>query len=93
MSKKDAVCFLTEHLDEAEVQSIKALSRGDATEHQQALALHVIVKKLARTHDLHYIPQSPDQTAFLNGRAFVGHRILKIINQPVQESAGKDTTE
>ena len=77
----------TEELDVPEHQAIKALAQGDATPYQQKLALQVIVKKFSRTHDLLFKEGSPDGTAFLQGRGFVGTRILKAINTDVKETA------
>ncbi|MDX1300331.1 MAG: hypothetical protein R3260_19130 [Pseudomonas sp.] len=70
-------------LDKQDVQAIKALYRGDADEHQQRLALQVIVNKFSRAQDLLYIPSDTHGTTFLNGRAFVGAQILKCLNLPV----------
>lgn len=82
-SKKSNICFLTPTLSKLDVEAIKALNRGDATDHQQRLALAVICNKLSRAQDALYIPGTFDETAFLNGRAFVGQKILKIINLPI----------
>lgn len=75
--------FAVEQVTKQEVAAIKALAIGEATEVQQKLALHVIVNKFSRAQDLLYIPGSFDQTALLNGRAFVGQQVLKYINIPV----------
>lgn len=94
MSNNKPICVQTPKLTEAEQQSIKALSRGDATPHQQNMALKVIVNKLCRADDLLYIPNSFDETAFLQGRGFVGQRIMKIIKQPLnsmnEDSSNED---
>lgn len=81
--KKESECFKTSTLDKHDIEAIKALAKGEATEHQQKLALAVIVKKFARTHDQPFIPDSRDETSFLSGRCFVGNKILKIISQPI----------
>lgn len=70
-------------IDEHEHKALRALWRGEATEYQQRLALATIVNKFARTHDLLICPGSPEGTGIMNGRAFVGMRILKYINQPL----------
>jgi hypothetical protein len=75
--------FSVEPLSKAEVHALRDLHKGVATEHQQHMALYVIINKFARAQDLLYIPDSFDQTAMLNGRAFVGQQILKYINIPV----------
>lgn len=81
--KKVSICFQTPALDKHDIEAIKALDNGTATEYQQKLALAVIVKKLSRTHDLLFVPNSHDETAFLSGRGFVGDKIIKIISQPI----------
>lgn len=72
-----------EDLTKDEVHALRDLYKGEATARQQQLALYVIVNKFARAQDLLYVPGSFDQTAILNGRAFVGQQILKYINIPV----------
>lgn len=69
--------------EESEVAALRALYRGDADAHQQRLALALIVNKFARTHDLLICPGSPEGTGVMNGRAYVGMKILKYINLPV----------
>ena len=83
MTVEAPVCLHVDPLTRQERVAVKALQAGEADAHQQALALAVVVKKLAATHELKYIPGAPDETAFMNGRSFVGYQLLKIINQPV----------
>jgi hypothetical protein len=82
-NKKLSVCFQTPQIGKLEIEAIKALNKGEATEHQQRLALSTICNKFSRSQDGLYIPGTFDETAFLNGRAFVGQKILKIINLPI----------
>lgn len=83
MSKRNEECFQCADLHKEEHQALKALSKGEATEYQQRLALKVIVNIFSRSHDMLFIPGAPDQTVFMNGRAFVGQKILKYLNIPV----------
>lgn len=85
MTTKKPISVLTPKLTEDEERAIKALWRGDATEYQQRLSLKVIVNKLCRADDLLYIPGSFDETAFLQGRGFVGSQIMRIIKQPLKK--------
>jgi len=62
--------FDYEPLDKQDVIALKALNAGEADPGQQRLALHVIINKLSRAHDLMYIPGAQDETAFLNGPHF-----------------------
>ena len=75
--------LVVEKITKEEVHALRDLHQGVATERQQQVALYVIINKFSRAQDLLYIPDSFDQTAILNGRAFVGQQILKYINIPV----------
>ena len=77
------IAFQVPRLEDAEHSALKALYAGEATAYQQRLALQIIINKLSRAQDLPYIPGSFDETAFLNGRAFVGQQLLKYFNLPV----------
>lgn len=83
MAKKESECFQCAELDKPEIEAIKALYKGEADEYQQKLCLSVIVNKFSRTHDMLYIPGSFDQSSFISGRAFVGQKILKVVNIPI----------
>jgi len=95
-SKRSEECFQCRELDKEEHQAIKALQRGDASEYQQRLALKVIINVFSRSHDMLFIPGAADQTVFMNGRAFVGQKILKYLNIPIgklqeEEHDGENT--
>lgn len=62
-----------------DVAAIQALHRGDATADQQKRALDYIIT-LAGTYDLSYRPESDRDTAFAEGKRFVGLQIVKAIN-------------
>lgn len=81
--KIDNICLQVRQPHKHEHEALKNLSDGTATEYQQKLALKYIVDSLCRAHDLLYVPNSFDETAFINGRAFVGQNIVRIIKQPV----------
>lgn len=83
MANKINQCFKVRKVTEAEHSALRALHNGDATEYQQRLALKYIINSTSRAQDQLYIPNSFDETAFLNGRAFVGQHILKLLNVPV----------
>jgi len=93
IKKKENICFSTPRLGKREVEAIKALNKGEASKHQQKLALAVICNKLSRAQDLLYSPNSSDETAFLNGRGFVGQKILKIINVPIGKLINEEEAE
>ena len=75
----------TQELTQREHIAVQAVAAGEADEYQQKLFVKVIVDKFSRSHDLAYVPDSPDQTTFLAGRGFVGKKILKYINKPVSK--------
>lgn len=64
-----------------ETRALKALEKGEATSHQQQLALATIIKKFAATHDEPFIAGQADATGFMAGRGFVGRRILLHLKQ------------
>ena len=76
-------CFAIEPLDDIDKRAIRALQSGEATPAQQQLAIYVIVNKLSRSHDVLFVPNDHDQTAFLAGRGYVGQQILKICKTPI----------
>ena len=86
-------CFDVPKIDKQEIQALKALYQGEATEGQQRLALHAIVNKMARAHDVLYIPgDNGRDSAFLSGRAFVGQQILMFLKLPVSALKAYDDT-
>ena len=68
-------CFGVPRLSRQDHEAIRALYNGEASESQQRLALEVIVKKFAQPQDLLFVPGAPDETGFVNGRAFVASQI------------------
>jgi hypothetical protein len=70
-------------LTKEEHSALKCLQRGEATPGQQHMALSAIVNKLSRAHDILLIPGNPEGTGVLNGRAFVGMKILRYLNVPI----------
>jgi len=63
--------------EKADAASINALARGEATPYQQVRALKFIVEVLCATYDQSYIPGNPLDTAFREGRRFVGLQVVK----------------
>lgn len=63
---------------DADIASLQALQRGDATPEQQQRAVDWIVNQAAATYDLEYRPDSRDH-AFCSGRRFVGLQIVKML--------------
>ncbi len=70
-----------------QARAIKALSEGTATGVQQRLALSCILKDISRCYDVTFVPGKPDESAYLQGRAFVGLEIVRMIKLPLYELA------
>ena len=85
MAKKINQCFVCIAPTRQEHEAIKNLSKGEATEYQQQLALKYIVHGISRADDLLFIPDSMSETGVLNGRAFVGKKIQKLIKLPLSD--------
>ena len=79
MTDKMAECFITP-IEDDEFAAIRAVAAGTADEYNQRLAIAAIIHKVCRHGDLAFVPGAPDETAFFNGRQFVGTRLLRIIN-------------
>lgn len=79
-----SVAIESPKLTAQELRSIQALAKGEADPGQQGMALQVIVKKFAQPSDLMYVPESPLDTAFLNGRGYVATLIRGAVNQQVE---------
>ncbi|RWI22872.1 MAG: hypothetical protein EOQ92_18330 [Mesorhizobium sp.] len=69
--------------EDLDVEAIKAVAAGTASEGQQKRAIGWIVHKAAMTHDEPFVPSQPDVTAHLTGRMNVGRQILKLVNTPI----------
>ena len=63
-----------------QVYALKALSQGEADPYQQKLALKTIVDNFCGTYQRSFLPGKPDETVFMQGRAFPGQRIFHHIN-------------
>lgn len=72
-------------LDEHNVWSVKLLAKGEASAEQQIAALEFILHKLAQTDNQSFVPNDMSggqNTAFLEGRRFVGRELRRIILEP-----------
>lgn len=71
--------------ENGDVSSLQALARGVANEGQQKRALDYIINTLGMTYEHTYVPGSERDSAFAQGRRFVGLQIVKLVNLPVHE--------
>lgn len=62
----------------SDAAAIQALARGEADADQQRRAIRWIVETAASAYDMHYRPESPRDTDFALGRAFVGQQVVKL---------------
>lgn len=60
------------------VYAMKAMSKGEATESQQKLILAEMMA-LTGYYDLSYRPDSERDTAFAEGKRFIGAQLVKLI--------------
>ena len=63
------------------VYALKALSEGEASDKQQKLIMRELLN-LSGYYDLSYRPDSDRDTAFAEGKRFVGAQVLKMVNLP-----------
>lgn len=84
MTDKHVDIFQLPELEEREIVAIKACWVGEGTPDQQRTALNVVVDKLSMADRLPYQPGSFDETAFLNGRAWVGKALRRILKRKSQ---------
>jgi hypothetical protein len=85
MAKKPApiVPYNPPEYQKADCTALIALSAGTANEFQQKRILNLIVNRLCETYGLSYRPGGSEgdrDTAFAEGKRFVGTQIVKLIN-------------
>jgi hypothetical protein len=84
----------TKDLTDAEIRAMRSVYAGEGTAYEQKLTLKIIINNFSRVHDVLYIPGDTHASTFLQGRAFVGANILKILTLPIgaliEEEAGTD---
>lgn len=66
--------------EEHVTRAVKALAAGVANEGQQKTVLRWIIEEIAATYGLSYQPKSDRDTAFMEGRRYVGLQIVQEIN-------------
>ena len=69
-------CFREGRVSSRAVYALRALEIGEADPFQQKLALKTILDSFCATYQVTFVPGEQDQTNFMEGRAFPGHRIL-----------------
>lgn len=77
------------------VSALKALGGGKARPDQQITALNYIIEALAGTYDLSFRPDDKGgerDTAFAEGRRFVGLQLRRVISTPFETLTGQKTS-
>ncbi|TFH46210.1 MAG: hypothetical protein E4H01_10330 [Lysobacterales bacterium] len=78
------------HLTDGEIHAIKSVWAGEGNKDQQRLALNVVMVKFARLKNIPFQPGSPDESAFLAGRMFVGQVIAMVIEKDFDKLSRND---
>ena len=63
----------------ADVSAIQQLERGEATPEMQRRALSWIVNEVCGTYDQSYREGDTHETAFAEGKRFVGNTLIKML--------------
>lgn len=74
--------YLPVPYEDLDAYALRALAKGEANEWQQKRTLDWIIRQAADTYGLSYRPESDRDTAFAEGRRFVGLQIVKLLNLP-----------
>lgn len=77
MAKSNAPYIPPEYKD-SHVAAFRALAEGVANEDQQKIAYNFILHDLCDTYGLSYRPASDRDTAFAEGKRFVGLQVVKL---------------
>lgn len=84
MKKRDPSWYPSQY-DKPDIFAIKAVADGTASEDQQKRAIAWLINKAAMTYDVSFRSDADGgdrETAFAEGRRFVGLEIVKMINMP-----------
>jgi hypothetical protein len=82
-------------VNKADVIALKALEAGEATPDQQKRALRVITLQIACADELSFCPEHKGgdrETAFAEGKRFVGFQLRKLIQTPLHILTGEKTS-
>jgi hypothetical protein len=83
LAKQDSLPYSPPKWELPDVYSFQALQKGEANCDQQKHVLSYIIKSLCGTYDLSYRPTSDRDTAFAEGKRFVGLQIVKMLNMDI----------
>lgn len=80
MAAKPAPPYLRCDYDVPVVSALQALQRGEATAEQQKWCLNFIINQAAGTYNQSFQPDGDRETAFAEGRRFVGLKIVALLH-------------
>jgi len=63
----------------ADATAIQQLERGEASPELQKRALKWIIEEVCKTNDMSYRPGDTHETAFAEGKRYVGNQIIKML--------------
>ena len=78
--------FRNAHLTSDIAYAVRGLNAGEATPHQQALALRWIIEEVSKYSDLSFRDNTKHQD-FAEGKRYVGHQIIRVLNMNNQKIA------
>ena len=81
--------FRVDH-EAPDVSALQALARGDASADQQKRALDWIIKQGAATYQQSFVPGDSHATAFIEGRRFVGTKIVELLTVSIADYIAKN---
>ena len=88
MKKTDPIALVQPNAQEAE--ALQRVYAGEATPAQQKAALDFILFGICRMRDLSYRPDSDRNTAFAEGKRFVGLEIARVLNMAIGDFDKED---
>ena len=74
----------------ADIAAVQALAKGEGTSDQQIRVLKWIVETVAGTYDQSFRPDSERDTAFAEGKRWVGNQIVKLSRVALSRIRGGD---
>jgi hypothetical protein len=81
--------FRVDH-DAPDLSALQAMSRGEATADQQKRALAWIINEGAATYQQSFVPGDTHATAFIEGRRFVGTKIVELLKISIADYIAKN---
>lgn len=69
-------CLREGRVSSQQVRALRALEMGEASPYEQQLVLKLFLDNLCGTYQQTFVPGEPDQSIFMQGRAFPGQRVI-----------------